>query len=375
MHTSLDGTRVRSNAVAAEVDRTLGNIGFRSLVDLVVDELRTVKGVRLPDRSKLRRMKREDIFENLNHNTYNDEDRTNLIINQGILVESNDDFSEKNPKNAAFLRLALVGAHSTWQAIQVHRAAYEESDARINVNSQPEFMALPLYIRGKYEEVMKGKTGTPEEAALVIAYALYKHIHTLRQEHIPKAERVKVPEAVFFTKGPEPEESRDNRGVLIAGAAATTVAAAAAAIAAVDDAPNSRASFPLEDVENVEVDENPGRPLRSEAAKESSGDGAIVLLDNLMTQVDANEDPQYREVFDRMFPRLEGQTTRERAHQGVRALGLWTDKSETILPGAVLEFDPRSGLYLQQPQQQKEYLMTTGGVIFRGAMRAAPATP
>ncbi len=81
----------------------------------------------------------------------------------------------ENPLEQDMLELGVRLAHNTWLATQVHRAAYEGNEDRINSS---EFAPLDLYVKGVYEE---HKPNGPEAQLSMVGLAVWKDILSLRQ--------------------------------------------------------------------------------------------------------------------------------------------------------------------------------------------------
>lgn len=73
------------------------------------------------------------------------------------------------------LDVAVRLANATWKAGQVHRAAWEGNDSRIDPNKRDAFNPFDLLKKAQYEgEIKKGRT--PEEALTRVALEVYKDV-------------------------------------------------------------------------------------------------------------------------------------------------------------------------------------------------------
>ena len=354
----------RRTEIAQEVDTALEDVSLLSLTDLVIEELAKAKKKRVPRAGALRKLSEEEIYERLTHNTYGDSDRETLIMGKQLKIQSKGR-AKNEPKDALFLKLALTGAHATWEAMRPHRAVYEENEAMVDPASDEAFKPLPLYIRDKYEQALEDG-GTPEEAVLAIAYTLYKDVRILRQEHIPAEARVTIPPVSFFAKGPVPKEMKPvkpSKKFPIGRAAAVLLAS------------TSAASFPteLEDGayhQGVSQDEKMLTSALAAAPREGATaaerartpDNAIHLMRSFLQTLE--QYPDQKAAFFAVYPQAEGATVDEQAHAMSRYFGLWnpnTGYSEEIRPGDYLGFNPDTGFWLANIGGEKQKLADQAG--------------
>lgn len=358
--------------IAQDVDAALEDVSLVTLTDLVVEELTRAKKKRVPRASGFHKLSEEEVYERLAHNTYGDSDRETLIKGKQLKIQSKG--SKKNgPKDALFLKLALTGAHATWEAMQTHQAAYEENSALVDPASEEAFKPLPLFIRDKYEQAL-ADGGSPEEAVLAIAYTLYKDVRILRQEHIPEEARVTIPPVSFFAKGPTPKELKP-----VKPAKKFPVGRAAAVLLA----STSAASFPteLEDGayhQGISQDEKmltsalAAMPREGATAAERARtpDNAIHLMRSFLQVLEQH--PDQKAAFFAVYPQAEGATIDEQAHTMSRYFGLWnpnTGYSEEIRPGDYLGFNPNTGFWLANIGGEEQKLADQNGNRIAGPLR------
>lgn len=126
---------------------------------------------------------REKDIEQLNINELSPEQIKDKLRN----IISNEDYFYGNIENISFaesgqkseeekikiLELAIRLANATWKVGQVHRAAWEENDDRINPKKREVFNPLDLLIINKFENVFS-KTSSRTDAILIAAFEIWK---------------------------------------------------------------------------------------------------------------------------------------------------------------------------------------------------------
>lgn len=373
--------RDRREKTAKQVEEALGKIGLFSLADIVASELRAFGMKDIPDVGKLRRMSEEEMYGRLSPLVADDDffRKEYKLFDERKITYDGGSKLKPDPKQDLFARLALLCAHTTWEAAQTHRAAYDGKPDRVmkdrrDQNCRP----LPDYIRFIYEKfTAEGKT--PEEAVLRIAYELYKDLYILRQENREPENRFNVPGPEMYAKAAAPAkpEVRDPTVREIGGIPPTsrkpfaTGRAAMATLAAVTGAAlhsDSQSTFPLVNKAADKVAERYGysrdmltsviASLPREGAgveREARVGNAIGLMESFLTTIETN--PAYKKAFFERFPVFEGATARERAHNAARYFGLWnpnTGYSEMIIPGDYLGFDPKTGFWLMNVSGERQ---------------------
>ena len=94
-------------------------------------------------------------------------------IEKGLPTRTASD-APLSPAELSTLELGLRLAHATWKSGQVHRAAWEGSDKRIDPRQRISFLPYDALLRRRYDDVLAAHRDEPDAAKLALGAVVFE---------------------------------------------------------------------------------------------------------------------------------------------------------------------------------------------------------